>query len=412
MEQQNPRRTPVRLRQASRLFAVTLLATALAACGGGGSSGADPAPNPNPNPTPNPNPNPNPEPNPNPNPNPTPGTDTDGDGLSDAQEATIGTSPDLADTDGDGLDDNEEVTSGGFDPLIADIPKLSIEVIGAPTIQLETQDTTSNTAAESYTASFAQGQQSSYSQTDTTATSATIETSARVYAEAEVSGGITGPSGSSKVGAEASVSASATVDKSTSVTSTAARDSRREFGRLRSAEQTGTRVVTGGSLQTTLRIRNVSNLTFELSRVEVIAKRLGADSETFQPIGTLRIELPTPQELANGQEIQQIVTTDSASTDLLRELMANPTGLQFTVANYVLDRVGNEEGRSFARLNQDVSAQTAQVVIDYGASAPNGVDTVEQFMVATNVEREPGTLEALGVPMSRVLGEILEVPYA
>jgi len=45
--------------------------------------------------------------------------DDDDDGLSDLQEATIGTNPLLADTDGDGFDDGEEV-SAGSDPLDPD----------------------------------------------------------------------------------------------------------------------------------------------------------------------------------------------------------------------------------------------------------------------------------------------------
>ncbi|NDA27092.1 MAG: hypothetical protein EBZ05_09755, partial [Verrucomicrobia bacterium] len=43
--------------------------------------------------------------------------DTDGDGLSDAEEATLGTNPSLADTDGDGVSDGAEVRSG-TNPLL------------------------------------------------------------------------------------------------------------------------------------------------------------------------------------------------------------------------------------------------------------------------------------------------------
>ncbi|HAV61308.1 MAG TPA: hypothetical protein DCY13_02970, partial [Verrucomicrobiales bacterium] len=46
-------------------------------------------------------------------------TDADGDGLSDDDEAELGTDPNVADTDGDGLADGEEMVSGG-NPLRAD----------------------------------------------------------------------------------------------------------------------------------------------------------------------------------------------------------------------------------------------------------------------------------------------------
>lgn len=45
--------------------------------------------------------------------------DSDGDGLSDAQEAELGSDPDVADTDGDGLADGDEVAAG-TDLLAAD----------------------------------------------------------------------------------------------------------------------------------------------------------------------------------------------------------------------------------------------------------------------------------------------------
>ncbi len=44
------------------------------------------------------------------------GPDSDGDGLADAQEATLGTDPQVADTDGDGLPDGQEVQQFQTDP--------------------------------------------------------------------------------------------------------------------------------------------------------------------------------------------------------------------------------------------------------------------------------------------------------
>lgn len=48
------------------------------------------------------------------------GTDTDGDGLTDAQEAELGTDPGVVDTDGDGIDDFTEVSEVGTDPTAVD----------------------------------------------------------------------------------------------------------------------------------------------------------------------------------------------------------------------------------------------------------------------------------------------------
>ncbi|QCX00925.1 DUF11 domain-containing protein [Aggregatimonas sangjinii] len=43
--------------------------------------------------------------------------DCDNDGLTNAEEATLGTDPNLADSDGDGIDDGQEVNTDGTDPL-------------------------------------------------------------------------------------------------------------------------------------------------------------------------------------------------------------------------------------------------------------------------------------------------------
>src|SRR5690606_6901565 len=51
---------------------------------------------------------------------PTPGADRDNDGLSDAQEALLGTDPDNPDSDGDGLLDGDEVLVHGCNPLLRD----------------------------------------------------------------------------------------------------------------------------------------------------------------------------------------------------------------------------------------------------------------------------------------------------
>ncbi len=343
-------------------------------------------------------------------------TDADGDGLTNSEEQAIGTSPILADTDGDGFDDKFEVTNGGFSPLIADLPTIAIDVIDAPTIQINVRDTSTIEGAESYTSSFAKGQQSSYSRSDTEATSSTLGNSARVYAEAEIyaDAGTFGLNygGSVKAGAEASVSASVTQETSTNITAAASQNSRQEYGRYREATTGLTSVAEDGSLTSTLKITNTSNLSFDLSGVEVIAKKRVNNTNSFQPVGTLQF-IPDNgvKTLGTGESIQKLVVTDSPSVPLLKELMQNPSGLLFTVSNYNLNKIGDEEGRDFARLSQDISSKTAQVVIDYGSNKINATDTVERYMVATNVNRDPQTQEVSGISIAEVMEKILKIPY-
>ena len=49
-----------------------------------------------------------------------PGGDSDGDGLSNSDEASLGTDPQDADSDGDGIDDGSEVGSDTSNPTDSD----------------------------------------------------------------------------------------------------------------------------------------------------------------------------------------------------------------------------------------------------------------------------------------------------
>jgi trimeric autotransporter adhesin len=63
--------------------------------------------------------------------------DSDNDGLTDAQEATLGTDPNLADTDADGVSDGVEVANAslGFNPLVSDTTSIFAGLYTADSIQ-------------------------------------------------------------------------------------------------------------------------------------------------------------------------------------------------------------------------------------------------------------------------------------
>ncbi len=105
---------------------ITLTLSGLVACGGGSGGSTDPGVKPPPPPP------------------PSKPVDTDGDGLTDEEEIALGTNINVQDTDGDGFLDKEEAdnwdrnsgTHLRFNPLVADVPRIRIERLGAPVIQL------------------------------------------------------------------------------------------------------------------------------------------------------------------------------------------------------------------------------------------------------------------------------------
>jgi len=336
-------------------------------------------------------------------------TDTDGDGLSDEQEMIIGTSIYLADTDGDGLSDNEEVVNGGFDPLIADLPNITIDIVDSPSIQINVVYETNTGKQSDFSATYERGAESSYSRSDTTATSSTIESSTVINAEATGNFGPI-PGGSVSVGVESSVAASSTEEFSTNTTSASARSSREEFANYQGATSGETLSAETGSLSATLEISNNSTLAYELSSVSIIAKKRAAGGQRVVPIGTLTFAVDQPEIMSPGERIQSEITTTQTSLPVLKELMSNPSGLILTVGSYAIREIG-EGGLDFALQNQDVASKTAQVVIDYGDNLVHGNSPTETYMVATNVNRDPSTLDTLGITMQSVMQDILEIDY-
>ncbi|MFQ5588207.1 MAG: hypothetical protein ACE5F7_05145, partial [Nitrospiria bacterium] len=108
--------------------------------------------------------------------------DTDGDGLSDEREKALGTSPVLPDTDADGFDDYKEVVTLGFDPAvnnlrfnprIADLPQISVEVTSAPDISLNYTET--NGTSSTISTNRSQSSSTSVTSSKTTEESSSFE---------------------------------------------------------------------------------------------------------------------------------------------------------------------------------------------------------------------------------------------
>ena len=338
--------------------------------------------------------------------------DTDGDGLSDEREAMLGTSPLMPDTDGDGFDDNDEVNNGGTHPLIADVPSLSVEVIGAPTVQINSKFEGGSESGVDFGASFSQGQQSSYSRSDSVSTSNTIEQSDTVSAEVEVSASLTSIGGSSKVAAESSTTATETRETSTTVTSASAQDSRQEYSRYVNETQSEKVVAESGSLSTTLRIVNTSARSFRIESIDVIAKNHSTDGRALESLDELSFSPEEGRVLVPGASIEQFIVGRGTSVPKLKELMRNPRSLLFTIGSIAIeDLSGGDPERDFAEVSQSVFNQTARVAIDFGNARGSAANSVQTYLVATNVARNSETLAPLGVTMGDVMQNILGIDY-
>ncbi len=312
--------------------------------------------------------------------------DTDGDGLQESFELDFfKTSPLLADTDGDGFTDDEETLEMNRDPRVADVPRPRIQV-GDTALRLDTrfsytdQQGLSRTSEESVSTSLVTSQETSFAFSDTSTTTFAVELSGQVEKELGPKGGTT-LTGGAKF--------NFTQENQTQVTQESKQGTQEAYERSLTTSQTVdeiqevTREVVGASMEVALNISNIGDIAFTMTNLEVTAMLQDpVDRARFIPVATL---VPATQ-LITG-EIPAITaglfapergpfifTSRDVFPTLVEDLMRNPRGLIFKVANFdVLD----EFGRNFAFVEQSINERTAGLTIDFGNSR------VERFRVAT-----------------------------
>ena len=321
--------------------------------------------------------------------------DSDGDGLIDGLEWWFfRTSPNLADTDGDQLLDGHEINLGNRNPRLADLPRPGIEV-GAVDLRLDvrfsatSQSGTRELETRSEAATLTQSERKSTSNVDSNTQEFTVKAGVEIGWKAGVDFGAAG---------KFSVETGYTGQWSSSFTQESARESQNAHARSMESQaelQTGestTREVQGAAIRLTVNLRSLGDIAFNISNLQVTAFIQDArDPSRLLPIATLVPE----NEPAAGYNLGPIApergplifVTSQVFPSLVEQLMRDPTGLVFKIANYDMT---DEFGRNFAFTSQDVNDRTTTVVIDYGAADTDGDgegDLTERLKVSTSSGR-------------------------
>lgn len=385
-----------------------------------------------------------------------PQADTDGDGLSDAEELNVwSTSPVLSDTDGDGLSDYEEVVKMGFDPtndpytfnpLIADVPRMTITLVDGPLVRLQLQDTQGVTYtmdnSESVQAMI-QGRQAinnhygrsdtvSQSQTNSRQVSVTEPTTSTSTTTAAGSddggtppadagadaaapdgggggggGGVTattntvnGPVINLTDSISTTTSASTTFDTSVDYTNEQILQNTDTLTRSQGIQLSHQITASGGIVAIAVVIKNTSHLGFRVSNVTLWC---GAVDDVGRVVTIHNLNLDQgidstfqPFSLAPGESTgPTMFLTDVSLQGAQRALSAR--SMRFRLATYELD---DATGKSYS-FATNVDSRTALVVLDYGK-----LHAPELYQVATNFDPSHP-----GVAASKVFGDILRIPY-
>ena len=328
--------------------------------------------------------------------------DTDGEGLPDCYEANIGTSPVDVDSDGDGLTDYDEVVTKAFDatinnfqfnPRIADVPKISVELQSVPDFEISFTDNSSTSQTRSHT---------SGSRTTTTLTNShTYEQSVGE----EVSSTLGSTGGTSGFDISSSVTYSQNQQETMSWSETQARENStfRENTESETSQQGVTN--TGGVLSVLLRVQNTGFQTITLQNLTVTAKQVDPRN-------------PTELELISGMDYDTSsgafpsfdIGPNSASNDLpftadltlgkIYSLLEESRNLSIEPTTWnILDA----DGRSYTHNLTDVNARAAQVIIDYDGV---GGRLSENHYVATVTDFQSNRITA-----ATALADIINTPY-
>ena len=344
--------------------------------------------------------------------------DTDGDGLPDLRELSDTYShPTSQDTDGDDIDDGREATSSSprrssptqtatsftdseelfrinRNPRVADLPRPRISV-GDVALRLDTRfsftDTEgrSRTSEESVSSTLENTESTSFSRSDSSTTERVIENTLKLGIKQDISAepGVT-------LSAENELKFSFTNTESTTVERESAQSASKTFEQSLSTSQTVdetrevTREVKGGSVQVPVTVANVSDIPFTMRNLEIAVLVQDPVQRTrFLPVATLvpEVALTTDEipPITAGPFLRErgpfVFTSRDVFPSLVEDLLRNPRGLVFEVANF---DVTDERGRNLAFTSQVVNDRTAGVVIDFG-------DRTEHYRVATTSGFDP-----------------------
>lgn len=328
--------------------------------------------------------------------------DSDGDGLSDCYEVKIGTSPADQDSDGDGLTDFDEVVTKAFDatinnfqfnPRVADIPEISVQLQNLPDISVNFTDSSST----SQTRSLTNGTRNS----TTLTTSDTYEQSIGE----EVSGTVGSSASFPGFGISSSVTYSQNQQETMSWTNTQSSENER-FRENTSSETSESGVSnSSGDINVLVKVRNRGHQTITLSNMTLTALQVSSSDPTIQKLvsgmdyDTSAGAFPSfdiaPNAESNSLPFRATLTL-AKTYDLLRDsrnLSIEPTTWNIT----------DQDGRSYTHNLTNVGTRAAKVVIDYAGA---GNREIEYHYVATVTDFQKNRISA-----ATALADILNVEY-
>jgi len=310
--------------------------------------------------------------------------DSDGDGLLDLNELnTFGTNPQLADTDGDGFDDFSEVVTFAFDnqvnnfrfnPLIADMPEIDIQLVSQPEIQLNYTTTSGSSQSISTNRSVSSSTSTSHSKayTSTWSSSVSHEAGVSLTLGNQTEGGSKGFNAKVSVSATASYTNTNTEghEKSTSWNDETTHENGTTNDKGTAFEENNSISTSDGDILVSVKVANTGNVAYSINNLFLNASYFdgSAADRPFVPVGTLKFDDPNNSQfpvftLSPGQATGVMTfRTSPLNVNAVKKLLRDSRGMSIRPSIYdMLD----QNGTSYNFASTGIGTQTALVKVDY-----------------------------------------------
>ncbi len=325
-----------------------------------------------------------------------PGVDTDKDGISDYNEIyRYFTDPMSPDTDGDSFTDFEELSMYDpyrhiFDPRIADIPKMEVEISD----DFDIYYTYTRGTSEQKTSSSTKTQGTTHTYNDSYSNGTT---SSNTHGW-EVSGGgkhSWGVNASSEWHVEGKVNGSYTHSSSYTMTKSFAESSSTSISEGTAHTEGESRSITGGVAKTYIVLKNTSNITYTLTSLVLNLNRFtySSNEENLRPIGKIDpMDLATGITLAPGDS-RKLAITANLTTEEFESIANTKETLNISVTgyHYTITRLDAKVVEDFTEVLTKVKAKCAFVRIDYGPQFKSNtpVPPEEKYWISTKTIFNP-----------------------
>lgn len=347
--------------------------------------------------------------------------DTDGDGLSDYEEIKIWhTDPTSKDTDGDGWTDKEELSlynanTRTFSPLIADVPKVAIEIAGTPQIFYDFTSGTSESKTESESMSGSSSGSQSNSKSNAHSHTQTYEWSEKLGVKFGWETGAQGTKWSWTLTADQSSGGNIKNSDTWSYSSSQSENWSKSWMNGKSKTQGESKTVTGGKLVIPIKFKNPGNIAYIIKNATITISRIPTDKAVpLELVSTISKDYSltlAPTETSGQYNLEAKFSNPGRVEQILKYSNGFTVGLATYNISMFKDKTSTARVNDFTEALTEVKAKTASIFIDWGSQSRREAKTYD---VAVK-NRYRNTAQGLDdlyeqTSLEYALKEILKVP--